>query len=283
MTYTRATDGIRLHYEAIGRRHGPPVLMVQGLGADKHGWDLQRLALAPRYRTIALDNRGAGRSDKPFGVYSLEQMADDAMAVLDHAGVESAHVMGASMGGAISQIIALKYPERVRSLTLACTACRNHPWRRELLSSWASTASERGMGAMANEAARWVIGPRSFRRVAPMFGWLGPMAFGRPTHAFVAQVRAILATDESLATELGTLTMPTLVIVGNQDILTPRGDSEELAESIPFAELAVISGAAHGLMIEHASTFNKVLLDFLDRCVRAEQVAAPIAAVAIAS
>ena len=283
MTYTRATDGIRLHYEAIGRRNGPPVLMVQGLGADKHGWDLQRLALASRYRTIALDNRGAGRSDKPFGVYSLEQMADDAMSVLDHAGVESAHIMGASMGGAICQIIALKYPERVRSLTLACTACRNHPWRRELLSGWASTASERGMGAMANEAARWVIGPRSFRRAWPMFGWLGPMAFGRPTHAFVAQVRAILATDESLAAELGSLTMPTLVIVGNQDILTPRGDSEELAESIPFAELAVISGAAHGLMIEHASTFNRLLLDFLDRCVRAEQVAAPIAAAAIAS
>lgn len=270
MTYTRASDGVRLHYEAIGRRNGPPVLMVQGLGADKHGWDLQRLALASRYRTIALDNRGAGRSDKPFGVYSLEQMADDAMTVLDHAGVESAHLIGASMGGAISQIIALKYPERVRSLTLACTACRNHPWRRELLSSWASAASERGMGAMANEAARWVIGPRSFRRAWPMLGWLGPMAFSRPTHAFVAQVRAILAADESAAADLGKLTMPTLVLVGNQDILTPRGDAEELAERIPNAELAVISGAAHGLMFEHASTFNRLFLDFLDRCVKAQ-------------
>ncbi len=283
MTYARATDGIRLHYEAVGRRNGPPVLLVQGLGADKHGWDLQRLALAPRYRTIALDNRGAGRSDKPFGTYSLEQMADDAMTVLDHAGVESAHVIGASMGGAISQIIALKYPERVRSLTLACTACRNHPWRRELLNSWATAASERGMGAMANEAARWVIGPRSFRRVWPMFGWLGPMAFGRPTHAFVAQVRAILATDESMASELGSFTMPTLVMVGNQDILTPRGDSEELAERIPTAELAVISGAAHGFMVEHAATFNRVFLDFLDRCVRAEQAAVPAADAALAS
>ena len=107
--------------------------MIQGLGADKHGWTLQRLALAPGYRTVALDNRGAGRSDKPHGPYSLEQMADDAMAVLDDAGIESAHIVGASMGGAIAQIVALKHPERVRSLTLACTACRNHPWRRELL------------------------------------------------------------------------------------------------------------------------------------------------------
>jgi len=274
VAYARAADGIRLHYEAIGRRNAPPVLMIQGLGTDKHGWDLQRFALAPKYRTIALDNRGAGRSDKPFGRYSLEQMADDAIAVLDHAGVETAHVMGASMGGAISQVLALKYPERVRSLVLACTACRHHPWRRELLNEWAATASKSGMGAVAGEAARWVIGPRSFRRIWPLLGWFGPLAFGRPAHAFVAQIRAILSTDDSLADELVNLDVPTLIMVGNQDILTPRGDSEELAERIKGSELVVISGAAHGLMMEHASTFNRLLLDFLDRCVKAEQAMA---------
>jgi 3-oxoadipate enol-lactonase len=241
------------------------VLLVQGLGADKHGWDLQRLALAPSYRVVAHDNRGAGRSDKPFGGYSLEQMADDAVSVLDDAGIESAHVVGASMGGAISQVLALKHPERVRSLTLACTACRNHAWRRELLGSWATTAAERGMGALSREAARWVIGPRSFRRLLPLFGWLGPLAMGRPSHAFVAQARAILAVPDEMADELGAIAVPTLVVVGNQDILTPRGDSEELADRIPTAELVVISGAAHGLMIEHATTFNAVLFEFLDR------------------
>ena len=284
MTYARATDGIRLHYEAVGRRSGPPVLMVQGLGTDKHGWDLQRIALAPRYRTIALDNRGAGRSDKPFGTYSLEQMADDAVSVLDHAGVESAHVIGASMGGAISQVIAMKYPERVRSLTLACTACRHQPWRRELLAEWATLATERGMGPMSREAARWVIGPRSFRRAWPLLGWLGPLALNRPAHAFVAQVRAILATDDSMAEQLRNLDVPTLILVGNQDILTPRGDSEELAERIPNSELAVISGAAHGLMIEHASTFNRLFVDFLDRCVKADKLsAAPTLTIAAAA
>ncbi|MEO6124308.1 MAG: alpha/beta fold hydrolase [Ilumatobacteraceae bacterium] len=272
MTYARATDGIRLHYETVGRRSGPPVLLIQGLGTDKHGWDLQRFVLAPKYRTIALDNRGSGRSDKPFGEYSLEQMADDAISVLDHAGIESAHVVGASMGGAISQVLALKYPDRVRSLTLACTACRHHPWRRELLNEWASTASERGMGAMAGEAARWVIGPRSFRRAMPLIGWFGPLAFGRPAHAFVAQVRAILATDDALADELLNLDLPTLILVGNQDILTPRGDSEELAERIKGSELVVISGAAHGLMMEHATTFNRLLLDFLGRTVKAQKM-----------
>lgn len=273
MSYARASDGIRLHYEVIGRSSATPVLMIQGLGADKHGWDMQRLPLAMQYRVIALDNRGAGRSDKPFGTYSLEQMADDAIAVLDAAGVEQAHIVGASMGGAISQMIGLKYPERVISLTLACTACRNHPWRKELLHGWATAATEKGIGSMTKEAARWVIGPRSFRRLLPAFGWLGPLAMGRTPHSFVSQVNAILDVDDSISDRLGEVTAPTLVLVGNQDILTPRGDSEEIAERMPNAELVVISGAAHGFMVEHASTFNRVLSDFLGRVTRARHEA----------
>jgi 3-oxoadipate enol-lactonase len=265
VTYATTADGTRIHYRVTGRRGSPPVLFIQGLGADKHGWDFQRLGLAWAIQAIALDNRGAGRSDKPHGAYSLDQMADDAIAVLDDAGFDTVHVVGASMGGAIAQLVALRYPERVRSLTLVCTSCRNHAWRRELLAGWGETARRRGMGSMTKEAARWVIGPRSFRRINPAIGWLGPLGFGRPTHAFAAQVDAILAADDGLAEELGEISVPTLVVVGNQDILTPRGDSEELHELIPTAELVVISGAAHGLMVEHASTFNRILLDFLQR------------------
>jgi 3-oxoadipate enol-lactonase len=170
------------------------------------------------------------------------------------------------------------------SLTLACTACRNHPWRRELLAGWATAATENGIGAMTREAARWVIGPRSFRRLLPAFGWLGPLAMGRTSHAFVAQVRAILDVDDSISEQLSEVTAPTLVMVGNQDILTPRGDSEEIADRMPNAELVVISGAAHGFMVEHASTFNRVLLEFLGRVTRAQRAtAAEAAAVAAAS
>jgi len=277
MSFVRSTDGARIHYQVTGRPGAPPILFIQGLGADMHGWNLQRLATAPRYRAVAVDNRGAGRSDKPRGPYSLEQMADDAIAVLDHAGIEAAHVVGASMGGAISQIVAVKYPERTRSLTLACTAGRNHPWREELLASWRDAALERGMGAMGHEAARWVIGPRSFRRLLPAIGWLGPLALGRPAHAFAAQCDALLGAGDAhrdLVDRLPEIAVPTLVIVGNQDILTPRGDSEDLAETIPTAELVVISGAAHGFMIEHAATFNRVLLEFLGRAERAYQTRA---------
>jgi hypothetical protein len=94
---------------------------------------------------------------------------------------------------------------------------------------------------------------------------VGPLAALRPRHSFVSQIDAILNTREDLVDQLSTITAPTMVIVGNQDILTPRGDSEEIAERIPNAELVVISGAAHGLMMEHSSTFNRILIEFLQR------------------
>ena len=282
MPFAIAADGTRIHYEVTGITKRAPVLLVQGLGGEKNSWNLQRAALALRHRTIAFDNRGAGRSDKPDGKYNLEEMADDAIAVLDAAGIENAHVVGLSMGGAISQIIALKHPNRVRSLTLVATACRNHAWREELLQSWATTAETEGMTAVGKEAARWMIGPRSFRRVLPALGWMGPLQLFNPANAFVSQVKAILSTDDgALNTELANIVCPTMVVVGNQDVLTPRGDAEEIASLIPTAELVVISGGAHGLHIEHASTFSRILLEFLGRAEKAFVPHGHAAAVAV--
>jgi 3-oxoadipate enol-lactonase len=267
----RAADGTRISYEAVRSlpvlgRARRPVVLVQGLGADRTGWMMQRLAFAPRHRTILLDNRGAGRSDKPQGPYSLIDMADDVLAVLDHADVPSAHIIGASMGGALAQILAIRHPERVASLTLACTACNNHPWRRELLLEWVEIAEAQGMQALGRATMRWMMGPRSLRRWAPALGLMAPLLLGAPVHGFVAQANAILAqSDEDLPDQLRSITAPTLVVVGNQDILTPRGDSEEIAERISGAELAVIAGAAHGLMVEHGTTFNRVVSGFVSR------------------
>ncbi len=262
------SQGLRIHFEVTGRKSAPPVLMIQGLGASKHAWNLQRAALGLRWRTVALDNRGSGRSSRPIAPFTLEDLADDALRVLDAAGVDDAHVVGASMGGVVAQILAVRNPERVRSLVLACTSCRQHPWREDLLREWSTTARGRGLLDVGRGAAQWVMGPRSFRRAVPALGWLGPLAVLRPRDSFASQVDAILATDPSIADRLSEVTAPTLVVVGNQDILTPRGDSEELAERIPGAELVVISGAAHGLMVEHAGTFNSVLVDFLQAAER---------------
>jgi len=262
-----AADGTRLHYSVSGRRDGEPVLMIQGLGADSRGWIRQRLAFAARHRVIVFDNRGVGRSDRPPGPYDLEVMATDALTVLDAAGYADAHIMGASMGGVISQIIAVRHPERVRSLILACTACRQLPWRRELLVEWAEVAERDGMGGFTTFAVRWVIGPRSLRRFLPALGLIGTLAKNLTADSFLAQVQAILATDDDVRFELRGIRVPTLVLVGSQDILTPLGDSEEIADLIPGAELAVIGGGAHGFMFEHASAFNRTALDFLRRVV----------------
>jgi len=265
MPYAISDDGIRIRYDVFGRRHGAPVLMIQGLGADSRGWFAQRAAFALRYRVITFDNRGVGRSGKPVGPYDLGQMAADAIAVLDAAGCESAHVMGASMGGVIAQILGVLYPQRVRSLVLACTACRHLPWRRELLEDWASTAQAQGMRVFANRSMRWLVGPRSLRRFWPAFGALTPLAMSAPTHSFVAQVNAILDMDDSLRELLHTVAVPTLVLVGSQDILTPQADAEEIAELIPDAELAVVQGGAHGFMVENFPAFNRLVLEFLER------------------
>jgi len=265
MSFVESNDGTRIHYRAEGRRRGEPVLLIQGLGVDGRGWLPQRLALWSRYRVITIDNRGTGRSDKPVGPYDLEQLARDAIAVLDAEDIDRAHIVGASMGGIIAQIIAVRHPERVRSLVLSCTGCHHQAWRRELLEEWSALAQAQGMRRFARANLRWLVGPRSLRRFAPALGVLGPLAMSAPTHAFVAQVNAILDMDDNLRTLLPTIDAPTLVIVGSQDILTPQGDSEEIAELIPDAELAVVQGGSHGLMFESFATFNRLLLEFLAR------------------
>src|SRR5258706_11915286 len=179
-----ADDGTRIHYEISGAPTGQPLLMIQGLGADARGWLLQRRALGRNYRVITFDNRGVGRSDKPDGPYDLEEMARDAVAVLDAAGCESAHVMGASMGGVITQILGVRHPARVRSLVLACTACRHEPWRVELLGEWADTALTHGMRALGNRSLRWLVGSRNRRRLSISANLLAPLIASAPPAAF---------------------------------------------------------------------------------------------------
>src|SRR5260370_13197496 len=122
--------GARIHWDEEGS--GAPLLLIMGLGWSSHAWHRTRPVLSEKYRTIALDNRGVGRSEAPPGPYSIAQMAADATAVLNAARVNTAHIFGVSMGGMIAQEFALQYPNKVRSLILACTAAAGpHPVRPE--------------------------------------------------------------------------------------------------------------------------------------------------------
>ena len=274
MPFATSTDGIRLHYSTWGNKRSPSgssergatrpsVVMVHGLGADKWGWILQRVPFGAKFHCVALDNRGSGRSDKPAGDYDLEQMAADIVSVLDHAGIESAHVMGASMGGVLAMIATLQNPERVRSLTLVCTAARLQMWRRELFEGWIDTAETGGMRAYVTQNLSWMMGQQSWRRLWPLANVVGPLAVRAPVHGLVGQIRGMLDAGDSPISRLGEIRQPTLVIVGSEDILTPPPDSELLASVIPHARLEIVPGAAHGLMIERAATFNRTVLDFL--------------------
>lgn len=265
MPTVEVADGTRISYALAGRRDGEPLLMVHGLGADTRGWIMQKRALGNRFRLVMVDNRGVGRSGRPEGPYDLEVMANDAIAALDHAGYGSAHVIGASMGGIISQVIGVRHPERVRSLTLACTACRHFSWRKELLGQWADQAQAFGMREFVRRNLKWMVGPRSLQRTWPAMAVLGPLAFNVPVASFVAQIQAILAIEDTLRAELAEVTAPTLVLCGSQDVLTTQGDSEEIASLIPGAELAVVRGGAHLFMVEQAGAFNRTVGDFLDK------------------
>jgi 3-oxoadipate enol-lactonase len=265
MPFVEAADGTRIAYALAGRRDGEPLLMVHGLGADARGWALQQRALGARYRLVMVDNRGVGRSGRPEGPYDLEVMAADAIAALDDAGYGSAHVVGASMGGIISQVIGVRHPDRVRSLTLACTASRHFSWRKELLAEWADQAQAFGMREFVRRNLKWMVGPRSLRRTWPAMAILGPLAFNVPVASFVSQIQAILSIEDSLRVELAEIAAPTLVLCGSQDVLTTQGDSEEIASLIPGAELAVVRGGAHLFMVEQAGAFNRTVGDFLLR------------------
>lgn len=261
MPRARAGDGVEIYYETWGR--GEPLLLIPGLGADLRIWACQRLAFGRRHRCIALDNRGAGRSGKPPGPYSLEQMAADAATVLDAERVDRAHVVAYSMGSYAAQILAVTQPERIRSLVLVGTARRHHDWRRDLLAGWADTAARDGVHVMARQALPWVMGPRNARRFGLWINLLWPLILQQPAHAFVAQVDALLAATEDTLEQLAGVATPTLVVAGGEDRLTPPEDADELAALVPGARSVTIAGAGHGLVIEAAAEFNEVVLGFL--------------------
>ncbi len=253
-------QGARIYWDEQG--HGAPVLLIMGLGYSSHMWHRIRPVLATHYLTIALDNRGVGRSDLPPGPYAIALMASDAAAALDAAGIESAHVFGVSMGGMVAQEFALQYPKRVRSLMLGCTAAggptvvRAEPEATQMLMARDKMSPEE-----AAEAAVPFIydSPTPRERIDEDLAIRRPW-FPRP-EAYVAQLQGILAWEAY--SRLSGITAPTLVIHGERDRLVPPGNGKLIAERIPEAKLVMIPHASHLFLTDQTEAAHSTVLEFL--------------------
>ena len=253
-----------MYYEVHGE--GEPLLLIMGLGGDLTGWIFQTLEFSKQYRVIVFDNRGVGRSDAPDTPYSTELMADDAAGLLNALDIDKAHILGLSMGGMIAQELALKYPQRVKSLILATTAACPHSTNKHVLDTWTRMALEGvSVETRFREQLPWIFTDKFFDNPELVQLALNTKLANpdpQPAYAYTRQVAACLEHDAR--DRLGQITAPTLVLVGKEDILLPIQMSEELAAGIPNAELVVLEGGGHGFLVEIAGKFNRAVLDFLE-------------------
>lgn len=254
--------GANIYWDEQGQ--GTPLLLIMGLGYPSDMWHRARPELAAHYRTIALDNRGAGRSDAPPGRYSIALMASDAAAVLDAAGVGRAHIFGVSMGGMIAQEFALQYPKRVRSLILACThpgGLHASPPKIGIITAlWARAT-------MTPEEAKEVFIPILYDPSTPREYSDEDMAILRnwiPTPAaFRTQLRAIFWWHSYR--RLPQITARTLVIHGDSDRLVPPKNGKLIASRIPGAKLVMIPHAGHIFGTDQPEASRQAVAEFLSQ------------------
>jgi pimeloyl-ACP methyl ester carboxylesterase len=264
MPYTESA-GADIYWEVQGQ--GEPLLLIFGLGGASDQWYRITPALSARFQTILFDNRGIGRSSVPPPPYSIEGMADDAAAVLDAAGVSSAHVMGNSMGGMIAQELTLRHPERVRSLILGCTACGGRaavPATKEVRAALTPDPS------LSREEVFWTTAWSIYDPSTPRQLLEEDLAVrlkvARTAAGYSAQFQAIRAWQGTLE-RLGTIRVPTLVLHGENDLLIPPANAEILARAIPGAKLVMLPGAAHIFLTDKLGPARDAILSFLESCV----------------
>lgn len=253
-------NGTQLYYESHG--DGDPVVLIMGMAADHHGWDAQIADLASTHRVIVFDNRGVGLSGKPDGPYSTDLLASDTVVLLDALGLDSIDLVGSSMGGAVAQLVALEHPERIRSLTLACTFATFDALQRRLMEHWVELVEQVGLRRALEGIFLWGFSRDYFlAHSEEIWDSLDDFATYGPTpESFVAQAYACLAHDTTRV--LGDLRARTLVVVGADDRITTAASCADLARRLPNADVEVLPGG-HTLMWEHPKPFTATLRRFL--------------------
>jgi len=254
-------NGVKIGY--MERGSGEPLLLLMGLGAPAAAWEKHLKAYEKRFRCIAMDNRGAGDSDKPQGPYSVATMADDAAALLEGLHIESARVAGISMGSAIAQELALRHPAKARSMVLVSSWASCDSYLRELVKHFRLARNRLSPNAFARLLQLWIYSPAYFNshcaemEEAQAASAENPM----PQHAFEAQCQACI--DHDTLKRLGSIKQPCLLTVGDADIFTPPRLSEAMLERLPDARLEVFPSAGHCHHWEDLERFNKTSSEFL--------------------
>lgn len=261
---TKFVNGVSIYYEVYGK--GEPLVLFMGLGGNIAMWDIELIqALARRFEVIVFDNRGTGRSDKPEMEYTIAMFANDAAALFDALGVESAHILGASMGGMIVQEFAIRYPQKCRKLILCCTLPGGNnvvpptPEALEMLMSKKDLPPDEGTRAMwpVSFTKKFIETHRDWLEAKLKFEIMYPC----PPHAYEQHLRAAMTFDAY--DRLPQISLPTLIMTGAKDILVPSPNSDILAERIPGARLIRFDNVGHGFLSERRDDAVAAILEFL--------------------
>lgn len=261
----------RMYYEVHGE--GEPLLLIMGLGVDSSGWLFQIPAFRKHYKVITFDNRGCGKTDKPPGPYTTREMAEDTVSLLDFLEVESANVLGISMGGMVAQELAIRHPSRCRKLILACTYARPDDEVRRILSEGIKKIVGKELPLSEIDPslidAMTIVDFMLPLTLSKNFidsnreainAWISTLLKNVSVSGFLAQVQATQSHDT--VERLHLIKSPTLVITGDSDKLVPPSCSTLLAEKIPGAKLLIMEGP-HGFNFENRKRFNEEILRFL--------------------
>lgn len=263
-------NGLTFHVTVAG--HGQPLVLIMGLGAPGDKWNPNVRAYAEHFRCITFDNRGAGRSSKPEAqAYSTAEMARDTVGIMDALDIESAHINGVSMGGAIAQHIAIGQPERVRSLILTSTfASVSASFRRAI--GVLKSGIDQLDPVTFKRMNQWMTFSQSFQntqeeelRAAERQDMSYP--YPMPHYAYKAQCNACLG--HNTAADLGKIKAPALIAAGDCDLFVTMEKTMELYEGIPGSRLYLCRGGGHVHQWEQLKAYNEATLAFLREQARA--------------
>lgn len=257
-------NGLQVSYSLVGSQSaGAPWLVLSHcLAANQELWREQVRELGGKYRILVYDIRGHGSTSAPEGDYSMQELAEDVKALLDKLDTGPVHFAGISLGGMIGQVLALDYPQYVKSLILCDTTCGVPEEMRPTWEERIQAAREHGMQALVEaNLDRWLT--PEFRRANPETEeWIANMIATTPVSGFAGCCRAISGFD--VCDSLHRIDVPTRVIVGEHDPGTPVQAAEAIQQRIPGAELSVLPGARHLTCVEAAEDFNRTVEQFLD-------------------